>query len=283
MYSCVSPFRNVSDPHPRYIIPLKNRVPCPRKHNRSYSTLLCYHLLSDCLQINAVATMEICVMQCPSVELDNYIPQLFELINHAYHSQDRSYYGSEDLFTSQRLLTHEQLIQELGKHGLVAVARVVQDHDSSNDEVMGNRVFAVACLKPWKGKTVDLWEKQNANRGIHRTKDVLADDAHPIREDWEVACCASINDPTYRKRGLITQCLAALVEYLHKTLQSVYIENGKQISLWVTALEGVGTVEYWQRRGFEMQGGPDLAPVGLWGASRSFRIATLKKTISFSS
>lgn len=220
-------------------------------------------------------SMDIRVLSCPSEELDSCLPRLFDLINDAYASQDRSFYGTEDLFGSQRLRTPHQLVQELGKHGLVAVIFNESDQRENTGMTDAKDILAVACLKPWKGKTIDVWKVQKEKGMLAGIKDVVADDSDAVPRDWEVATCASRNDARYRKQGLISRCLAALIEHLKARRDA---DRTQPLSLWVTALEGVGNVEYWQRRGFERQGEPDVASADLWGASRSFKIGTLKRT-----
>jgi hypothetical protein len=230
--------------------------------------------------------MEIRVMRCHPLppELDACLPELNTLINGAYTARDRSCYGAENLFSGPRLESLDQLLLEMGSSGLLAVAFDTLPDEQGSQEQGHHHPVAVAGIKPWKGRAVDLWELQKAKSALQGTHQTMASDQNPATagatspNDWEVSVCASRNDPQYRRQGLVMRCLDVLLQQLRASrLQSGVSES--PISLWVTALEGVGNVEYWQRRGFVMQGETQTAPAGLWGAYRPFKIGTLKKTV----
>jgi GNAT superfamily N-acetyltransferase len=121
------------------------------------------------------------------------------------------------------------------------------------------RIMAVACVKPWKGRVVVDSTLERSER----------EQLGP--RDWEVALCAADSEPRYRRKGLVSKCVTALVQHLQART------SGVPVVLWVSALVNVGSVEYWERRGFIQQGEPDLAAIGTWGSVAPFRIATLKR------
>lgn len=239
-----------------------------------------------------VQNIEIRIMR--SQDLHPYLSELNVLINEAYSGQDYSSYGGEALFSGLRIKSHDQLVHELGSAGIIALAFDAR-HDEQTNKASDDaakpkdQLVAVGAIKPWKGKTVDLWEAQKAESVAKGVNDIMADpestaDEHSSklleRMDWEINACASRKDPRYRGQGLVTRCLDVLVRYLQESRRQAFKESVPEISLWITALEGVGNVEYWQRRGFVRQGEPDDAPVGLWGAKRPFKIGTLRKTVT---
>ncbi|KAF1827698.1 uncharacterized protein K489DRAFT_428020 [Dissoconium aciculare CBS 342.82] len=191
----------------------------------------------------------------PAAELDQYLPRLYELINTAFRSQDKSAYDDQNNpFPGwQRLANSDQIKLELGQDGLAAI---ILDRSAPQDV---DRPVAIACVKPWKGRVVAGSTFEQAER------------SHVGPHDWEVALCAADPDPRHHHRGLVSKCLAALVQHLRTRA-----EDGSMV-LWISALLGVGSVEYWQRRGFVMQGEPDVAAVGTWDSVAPFSIATLKR------
>jgi ribosomal protein S18 acetylase RimI-like enzyme len=191
----------------------------------------------------------------PAVELDHYLPQLFNLINAAFRSQDKSAYDNRtNPFPGwQRLENKDQIKLEVGQNGLVAM---ILDRSATGDT---ERVVAVACVKPWKGRVV-------VDTTLEQTKR-----EQPGRHDWEVALCAADPDPRYRGQGLVSRCVAAMIQRLQAST------SGEPVVLWISALVNVGSAEYWERRGFIQQGEPDLAATGTWDSVAPFRIATLKR------
>jgi hypothetical protein len=186
----------------------------------------------------------------PADKLDQHLPRLYDLINTAFRSQDKSAYDDHNNpFPGwQRLANSDQIKLELGQDGLAAI---IMDRSTPQDI---DRPVAIACVKPWKGRVV---------AGSTRN--------HVGPHDWEVALCAADPDPRYHHQGLVSKCLAALVQHL------LTRADGRSVMLWISALLGVGSVEYWQRRGFVMQGEPDIAAVGTWDSVSPFSIATLKR------
>ncbi|KAK5941189.1 hypothetical protein PMZ80_006466 [Knufia obscura] len=263
--------------------------------------------------------------------LSAHTPEINALINNAYKSQDRSSYGAQPFLPGRRIHSRDQLASELGGEGMVAVAFAANDDADVNIRIgKGGEVFqvpetevdvepksadirrshpvAIACIKPWKGRAIDLWRAAQTNpsgsdfdnRAVEEvavstsrsdtdsSPKKLSLDEHikpatgitTITQDWEVCICASINDPRYRGQGLVTQCIDVLMQELLKRIHGTATAAGPTtISLWATALEGVGNVEYWTRRGFVRQGVAEDAPVGLWGAIRPFRVGTLRKVV----
>lgn len=228
---------------------------------------------------------------------DAFLPQLNDLINNAFASQDRSIYGDKDLFTKYRIKVQDQLLLEIGSAGLLAIAfdigRDDQGSISLDDAVLsGYRPVAIACIKPWKGRAIDLWKVQKVTEpGMAANLAQLfqgpATDENSAellkQRNWEVCMCASRSGSRYRGQGLVTRCVDAVLQRL-QTLRRQASSEGtlyqeEPLRLWVTVLEGVGNVEYWQRRGFERQGGPEDAPAGLWAASGPFKIGTLRKVL----
>lgn len=240
------------------------------------------------------------------------------LINDAYvvHGHPRHNEERDSFYTSDRISSEDQLILELGPDGLLAICT---DGTSSNALPVSNsrRVFgepyhpgkygklvATASLKPWKGKIVDVFQqaqqvldKHGTTQGAHSnlplsdlelskvTSEILGSgiDNRTGTWNWEVAACASVNDTRYRGQGLMIQCLDALVAKL-VAQRSASREAGQprgdvRIKLWSSALVGSGNIEYWTRRGFVKEGEADVAPKGLWTATRDFKIQTLSKVV----
>lgn len=204
--------------------------------------------------------MDVRIFQPTSTELHAMLPELTVLINDAFAGQDRSSYKDEVMFEGNRMDSEDQLIAELGDQGMAAIA-----FDTTSEL---HAPVAIACVKPWKGKLIDLWHKQHG--AVH-----ARDSYTPGPNDWEVATCVSKRSPQYRGKGLVVQCLDAVYGHLRQIREL----SGQPITLWITALEGVGNVEYWHRRGFSRYGAVDDAPVGLWGARCPFQIGTLKKDL----
>jgi hypothetical protein len=190
-----------------------------------------------------------------AAELDQYLPELFELINAAFRSQDKSAYDSQDNpFPGwQRLENKDQIKLEVGQSGLAAM---IMDRSTPEDT---ERVVAVAFVKPWRGRMI-------ADSTVEQTGP-----ERPGPHDWEVALCAADPDSRYRRRGLVSKCVAELVQNLHTRI------CGGPVVLWISALVSVGSVEYWERRDFIQQGELGLAATGTWGSVAPFRIATLKR------
>lgn len=131
--------------------------------------------------------------------------------------------------------------------------------------------------------------------------------------DWEIATCACVEDRKYRGMGIVSRLTGMLIdelkekrmEYLNShtsTSKSIIESPEKQesdtippqmdstsntplktspnIRLWVSALGGSYNVQYWQKRGFTIQGnGPDTAPPGVWGNAKDVQIWTLNKVL----
>lgn len=133
-------------------------------------------------------------------------------------------------------------------------------------------------------------------------------DPEPERyHEWEIATCAIVNDIKYRRMGLITRLNDILVSELRRRLNqtqapqkdtpiSTSFENGRTTSngkkiendemerrnpirLWVSALGGSYNVEYWQKRGYIVQGEPETAPPGVWGNAKDIQIWTMNKVL----
>lgn len=256
----------------------------------------------------------------------NLLHSLNDLINDAYlvHGHPRNNRETGSLYTEMRINGDDQLVHELGSKGLLAICfddnlpdtHTKRQHRTHFGDpsltVFGEpyrpgkygRIVATASLKPWKGKTVDVFRRaqqelaangtaQNgasnvpmndmdlakvANQ-IHDTKDA----EHAKTWDWEVAACASVDDPRYRGQGLMIKCLDALVERLvdqRNAFRKLGDPQGDlQVKLWSSALESSGNTEYWMRRGFVKEGEADVAPKGLWSATREIKIQTLSKVV----
>jgi len=243
--------------------------------------------------------------------------ELNNLINDVYvvHGHPRSYGGNGTMYTELRINSDDQLVHELGPEGLLAIC-----FDESLPEAPPQRqvqpvfgepyqpgkygkVVATASLKPWKGKTVDLFRRAQlalvkespALDVVSETplsdlelsqvtnKIQVTDNEYQTSWDWEVSLCASVNDPKYRGQGLMIRCLDALVAKLvahRNTLVGTKDpRGGLQVKLWSTALDGSGNTEYWMKRGFVKEGELDVAPKGLWSATRVFKIQTLSMIV----
>lgn len=213
----------------------------------------------------------------PSALLEDSNHELLSKINHllntTYHQPDLSGHNSKPLtFSKDRIQTRDQLVHELGPQGLICVAvdtSIIQSGGASD-------IVACASLKPYKGSPVSQWRRRTMENG---RPDVDARPDHGLTRpgsggSWEVATCASRDDPRYRGVGLVSRCVDVIVAELLRS------RAGQQpVKLYVSALHESGRPEYWERRGFLRQGEPEHAPAGVWGSNESFRIATLTKVV----
>lgn len=244
---------------------------------------------------------------------------LNNLLNDAYfvHGNPREN-GEAGLISSHlRIRSEDQLVHELGPEGCLAVCfddslpDTQAERRSLTETVLGEpyapakygRIVATASLKPFKGKTVDVFRRAQQKQATdHTTQNGVSDAPSndpdlltvtktpntPIDErtktwNWEVAACASVNEPRYRGQGLMVRCLDELVDKLvarrdaFKEAQNP--RGGLQVKLWSSSLDGSGNTEYWIRRGFIKEGKPDVAPKGVWTSTREFKIQTLSKVV----
>lgn len=233
------------------------------------------------------------------------------LINDVYavhgHPDDHGVFHYSRMYTQQRITCFDQLVQELGENGSIAVCldhelpearstMTAQQYSPTYQPGKYGQVVAVASLKPWAGKKTVLFAR--ARELATGTEDVSVNDIEMARLakeilaqqqrdskfwDWEVATCASVNDAKYRGQGLMMQCLDKLIENLKK--QQIVMQaqgdpcGGLKIKLWSSALVGSDNPAYWLRRGFINEGEPDLASKGLWSSLKDFHIQTLSKVL----
>lgn len=241
---------------------------------------------------------------------------LNNLLNDAYfvHGNPRED-GEAGLISAHlRIRSEDQLVHELGPEGYLAVCfddslpgtptkRQSQPGAASKEPYAPGsygKVVATASLKPFKGKTVDVFLRtqqelaksqmtQNGTSDAQEHSPVTDDTPNtPLDErtktwDWEVAACASVNDPRYRGQGLMVQCLDELVAKLvarRDSFKEARDPRGDlQVKLWSSSLDGSGNTEYWIRRGFVKEGEPDVAPKGVWTSTVEFKIQTLSKVV----
>jgi len=247
--------------------------------------------------------------------------KLNSLVNDAYfvHGHPREDGGTGPLYTEMRISAHDQLVHELGPHGLLAVCfddnlpEMHMPRKSRSETLAGapyvpgkyGNIVATASLKPFKGKTIDVFRRAQQQLAKNKPSNGDSSDMPPLTKaeflnaaggdfsmeidqhnktwNWEVAACASVNDAKYRGQGLMIRCLNALVEELiarRNTIREAHNAGGElQVKLWSSSLDGSGNTEYWIRRGFVEEGPPDVAPKGVWTSTREFRIQTLSKIV----
>ncbi|KAJ9656389.1 hypothetical protein H2198_004967 [Neophaeococcomyces mojaviensis] len=250
----------------------------------------------------------------PTTELFNplrksLLHNLNDLLNDAYIPTDLAAIATTDeisqpVFSRSRIQHEDQLAQELGTDGLIAVCTDTDLSDVARDTTSwqvdltqtyrvskyGNLV-ATASVTPWKGREVERFLQTLKEAKQHEGTHVNDPEVTVVKENiivkangeenatwnWEVKTCASCNDPKYRGKGLMVHCVDALV----KELLSRQHELGKssRLKLWITAVDGSANPGYWMRRGFKKEGEADVAPKGLWGSNREFSIQTLSKII----
>jgi len=163
---------------------------------------------------------------------------LTDMVNAAYREIDAD--GS-----FPRLPDADAIWQEFGH---VGVCVIVQDLDRDGLPV------AITGAKPWRQLTVG------------------SDQTEPVTE-WEIGPVATRDDPLYRKRGLIDQCLTLLYDTL------LEISRGKEIKIWMKVEEGV-RIDYWRKKGLEQVGPRWFVPVGEWHTDLGFAGIDMCKTIS---
>jgi len=215
---------------------------------------------------------------------------------------------SQSLFSKSRIRTEDQLVQELGTTGLIAICTDTSLPEFARDTQQwsinltrgyspgkyGN-VVATAALAPWKGGVVENFlralavtkQQQGEATDIVAVADVHAkvfgdsSKSSEATSDWEVKTCASCDDPVYRGKGLITHCIDALIKRflaeLRKSDDGRSHVSATPIKLWLSTREGYNS-QYWTRRGFVTER-VDVAPIGVWGSIEEFKIVTLTKTI----
>ncbi|KAK5077440.1 hypothetical protein LTR24_009654 [Lithohypha guttulata] len=245
---------------------------------------------------------------------------LNKILNDAYfvHGNPREN-GEAGLISSHlRIRSQDQLVHELGPEGYLAICfddslpDTQAQRQSLDGPVLGGRympgkygrIVATASLKPFKGKTVDVFRRAQQEPAVdHSTHNGVSDAPlndpdlstmtnktpnTPIDErtktwNWEIAACASANGPRYRGQGLMVRCLDELVHKLvarRDAFKEAQDPRGNlQVKLWSSALDGSGNTEYWIRRGFIKEGEPDVAPKGVWTSTTEFKIQTLSKVV----
>ena len=235
--------------------------------------------------------------------INNLINDIYSI--HGHPDVYGKYHGHDQLFTEPRITAEDQLVHELGPEGFIAVC--VDNSLPSNgggvpsvsapDEYYAGKygqVVAVASVKPWKGKTTELYKQAMMSRGGSGNttvndfelakfgKEYLAESRHTSSTwDWELSTCASVNEARYRGQGLIIRAVDVLVTRLRSQQEQFRATRDRRgtlpIKLWSTALAGSGNIEYWMRRGFIKEGSPDHAPKGMWTSTRDFEIQVLSK------
>lgn len=237
--------------------------------------------------------------------------QINNLINDAYtvhgHPDNDGVYHYGRMYTEQRITCLDQIVQELGEHGSIAICadhelpetakpNTSEQYSPSYYQGKYGQVVAVASVKPWAGKKTELFKKarelskQGDSSSINDidfaalAKQSLAQQQQGSKFwDWEVAACASVNDTKYRGQGLMLQCLDKLIENLR--IQQAELRargdprGAMKIKLWSSALIGSNNPAYWRKRGFVDEGPPDVAPKGLWSSLKDFQIQTLSKVL----
>lgn len=206
-----------------------------------------------------------------------------------------------------------------GKHHESATYSAGHAASSSSEQRKKNaktkKVVAVASIKPWKCPVMrkHYLSLQSSGSSLpegpqYPPSSMLDDtsrDADPSQyRDWEIATCASVNDARYRGMGIVSKLTGLLIDELRTKVEEAGAgtevaaqtsaatasgnseknqkehENTLPIRLWTSALGGSYNVQYWQKRGFTIQGdGPDTAPPGVWGNARDIQIWTLNKVL----
>lgn len=223
------------------------------------------------------------------------------------------------IFTGLRLRSDNQLVEELPEDGSLLALMFDSEYstpttshttkqtdlnggqaisDGSNvNGGQGKKLVAVASLKRWKGTVLKKQYKLLASQSLpfpqgpqYPPPSILSEksntDPDPANYwDWEIATCACINSEKYRGKGLISQLTSILLNELRlqrdEHFRNMPVEDKKALPIraWVSALGGSPNVNYWSKRGYTIQAGPDTAPPGVWGNAADIQIWTLSKVI----
>ncbi len=181
---------------------------------------------------------------------------LTNFINAAYREIEPP--GSFD-----RLPTQDDLWQELSHDGGFCV--ILQDLSR------GGLPVAITGAKRWNK---NKWKKE----GLDDDNNARVTEPDPSgREEWEIGPVATLNEPQYRKRGLIDRCLACLYNTLLEPTPGK--ESKTDITVWMKVQKGF-RIDYWTRKGFKQVGPESSIPVGEWHSELGFVVFDMCQTIS---
>lgn len=192
-----------------------------------------------------------------SAELKQHAPELKKMIDTAFEKQDRSSFD-KDPFARADFEMPGSITEGWGSDGILVVA-----YDNNVSELPRGLPVGTAGAKLWSGRAITLYQAFKAG-----TLDTIS---QPDPSNWELCVVTSKYDMKYRGQGIASQCMAMVENHVKTQL------GGSK--MWLSAVAGVGNIEFYGKKGYTLEGKLDDAPAGMWTANYPFQIGTMVKTL----
>jgi ribosomal protein S18 acetylase RimI-like enzyme len=181
-------------------------------------------------------------------------------------------------YTSDRLKSNRQLVEELGERGFTVVAFDSSLPVGEEERESAGKLVGTASVKNW----IDdgLWVPATAPDS--QVRDGVS---APCPGDLEVTVVAVRHGIEYRKRGiaerLVRECESEIVRRLKQQDEAHYQSGSSHVKVMLKVVKEINGL-YWSKKGFVVVG-QRFCPTGTWDSTRDFTLWAMTRDVSVDS